>query len=100
MTENKARKRAIRARMAKTGERYTAARRHIVKPNDLPTPLADLGRSDDAVRRGTGKGWNEWLRILDSWGATEHPHREIARYLSEEQGVGGWWAQSVTVGYE
>jgi hypothetical protein len=29
VTEDKARKRAIRARMSKTGERYTAARRHV-----------------------------------------------------------------------
>ena len=29
MTTDKARKRAVRTRMAKTGERYAAARRHV-----------------------------------------------------------------------
>ena len=27
-------------------------------------------------------------------------HGDIAKYLYEEQGVPGWWAQTVTVGYE
>jgi hypothetical protein len=27
-------------------------------------------------------------------------HGEIAEYLNEEHGVPGWWAQTVTVGYE
>ena len=99
MTEDKARKRAIRRRMAKTGERYTAARRHVVKPS-TPPRVADPGMSEDAVRRGTGRGWDEWLGILDAWGAAGRSHRDIARYLREEHGVPGWWAQSVTVGFE
>lgn len=97
MTEKKAQKRAIRTRMAKTGERYAAARQHVVGPGET---AADPPFSEDAVRRGTGKGWREWIRILDAWGARERSHRDIARYLVEEHDVGGWWAQSVTVGYE
>jgi uncharacterized protein YndB with AHSA1/START domain len=30
----------------------------------------------------------------------ERPHPEIARWLNEEHGVPGWWAQGVTVAYE
>ncbi len=56
--------------------------------------------SDEAIRRGTGRAWDEWLALLDGWGATERMHPEIARHLVEEHGLGGWWAQSVTVGYE
>jgi hypothetical protein len=97
MTEDKARKRSIRKRMAKTGERYTAARRHLTPTQE---PLADLPVSDASVRRGTGKGWDEWFRILDEWGATSHDHTKIARHVNTELGVDGWWAQSVTVGYE
>jgi hypothetical protein len=47
-----------------------------------------------------GKGWSEWFRILDAWGSTKRSHWEIARYLRSRDGVGGWWAQTVTVGYE
>jgi hypothetical protein len=102
MTEDKARKRSIRKRMAKTGESYTAARRHVVKPKEKPSPRAstDLGKSDEAIKRGSGRTWDEWFAILDSWGAKERTHTEIARYLIEEYDVPGWWAQTVTVGYE
>jgi hypothetical protein len=56
--------------------------------------------SDDAIQRGSGKTWTEWRAILDAWGAVNKPHDEIARYLAEDHGVDGWWAQGVTVGYE
>jgi uncharacterized protein YndB with AHSA1/START domain len=99
MTKDKAQKRATRARMVKTGERYTAARRHVVKPNE-DLRADDLGHTDAAVRKNTGKGWREWLSILDRSGARERKHGDIVRHLLEEHGVPGWWAQSITVGYE
>lgn len=89
MTEDNARKRSIRTRMAKTGESYTAARRHVVKSKEgPPTRLSvDLGKSDETIRRGSGKSWDEWFAILDAWGAEEHTHTEIARHLHEEHEV-------------
>ena len=56
--------------------------------------------SDAAVHAKTGKTWREWFAILDAAGAKEMSHKEIARYLSEAQGVGPWWCQMVTVTYE
>ena len=56
--------------------------------------------SDAAIQKSTGKTWDEWFPILDAWGARERTHTEIARYVSEEHGVPGWWSQSVTVAYE
>jgi uncharacterized protein YndB with AHSA1/START domain len=106
MTTDKARKRAVRSRMQKTGERYAAARRHVVRDGDqpalppLPPRLADPGVSEAAITKGTGQGWDHWFRVLDDWGATSRSHTEIARYVNGEHGVDGWWAQSVTVGYE
>jgi len=102
MTEDKARKTAIRARMAKTGESYTAARRHVVKAKEKlgQRQDVDLGKSDETIKRGSGKSWDDWFAILDAWGATKRSHTEIARYVSEKHGVSGWWAQTVTVGYE
>jgi hypothetical protein len=99
MTRDKAQKRATRARMVKTGERYTAARRHVVKPKEELDPEV-LGQSDANVRGNTGKGWREWLSTLDAWGATERKHGDIVGHLLEEYGVPGWWAQSITTGYE
>jgi uncharacterized protein YndB with AHSA1/START domain len=100
MTEQKARKRQVRTRMAKTGERYTAAHRNVTKPEALPPRIAEPPFSEAAVRKATGKGWDDWFRILDRWGGTDHTHTEIARHVRTDLGVDGWWAQSVTVGYE
>ena len=109
MTTEKARKRAVRTRMAKTGERYAAARRHIVAddqpatpptPPALPPPVADPGMTEAAITTGTGAGWDHWFRLLDGWGGVERSHTDIARFVRDEQGVSGWWAQAVTVGYE
>lgn len=65
-----------------------------------PTTSSTPSMSDEAIRNGSGKKWSEWREILDSWGGPEKPHNEIAAYLVDERGVDGWWAQSVTVGYE
>lgn len=58
------------------------------------------GMSDAAVRGRTGKTWPEWFAILNKAGAPKMSHKEIAAYLHEKQGIPGWWAQMVTVGYE
>jgi uncharacterized protein YndB with AHSA1/START domain len=58
------------------------------------------GISAEAVQAKTGKGWAEWIAILDKAGARTMAHKDIARYLSKEQGVPDWWGQMVTVGYE
>jgi hypothetical protein len=103
MTRQKSLKREVRARMVKTGERYTAARRHVVQhnPESPPPALAPhMPVAEATLRQATGHGWNEWLSVLDEWGATTRTHSETARWLMEDQGVDGWWAQSVTVGYE
>lgn len=105
MTTDKARKRAVRSRMHKTGERYAAARRHVVgdagaPPAPLPPRVAEPKMSDATITKGTGRDWDEWFRLLDAWDATTKGHPAIARYLHDEHGVDGWWAQSVTVGYE
>ena len=101
MTERKSFKRRVRARMEKTGERYTAARRQVATRAAQPADAEPTGTvSGEAIVRATGKSWDDWFAALDAWDATERSHREIARHLREAHGVPGWWAQSVTVGYE
>ncbi len=56
--------------------------------------------SSEKLVEATGKDWDEWLDLLDNAGAMRRTHTEIARWLTDEQGVPGWWAQSITVGYE
>jgi hypothetical protein len=106
MTEDRSFKRRVRERMSKTGESYATARSHVAEKRDrnraARTRLAasDERVSDAAIQKSTGKTWDEWFPILDAWGAREKTHTEIARYVSEEHGVPGWWSQSVTVAYE
>ena len=103
MTKQKTFKRRVRERMAKTGESYTAARRMLIANGDRPAeapaefvpPVADA-----RVAEATGRGWDAWFAVLDEWGAVRRTHTEIARWLREEQGVDGWYSQSITLGFE
>ena len=60
--------------------------------------LAGVG--NEAVLKATGKGWDEWLRLLDRAGAKSMPHKDIAMLLTRKFHVSGWWSQMVAVGYE
>ncbi|MCA9610216.1 MAG: hypothetical protein KC619_31685 [Myxococcales bacterium] len=105
MPKHKDLKRLVRARMAKTGESYTAARAHITGDANRPAaPEASwpelAGMRDEAVADKTGRTWAEWVAVLDAVGATEMSHPEIAKHVKDELGVSAWWSQTVTVGYE
>jgi hypothetical protein len=52
---------------------------------DRPTPAQDRGY---------------WFGLLDEWGAPGRPYREIADWLTTEQGLSAWWAQKIIVEYE
>lgn len=113
MTTQKTLKRRIRSRAAKTGESYTAARSQVLRRasdsdrpveaeavEPAPDAVALAGMTDEALERGSGRRIADWLELLDAWGARDQPHPRIAAWLQEEHGIGGWWAQSVTVAYE
>jgi len=103
MTKQRSFKRLVRTRMAKTGESFTAARASLLAAAE---PKAGRGRvlatSDEAIRGRTGRGWEEWFDLLDEWGAPERSHREIARFIAEQQGIEplAWNAQAVASSYE
>lgn len=103
MTRQRSFKRLVRARMAKTGESYTTARTMILaasQPSDAEAPA--LVASDDTIRARTGRGWEEWFGLLDSWSATELSHRQISRKVAAELGTDplAWNAQAITASYE
>jgi hypothetical protein len=119
MPKQKDLKRLTRARMQKTGESYTAARatllakkarrsarREDVSPAPAPPPAAApdyaalAGMSDATVEAKTGCTWERWVAALDYQGAAEWSHGEIAAHVHEKYEIPGWWAQTVTVGYE
>ncbi|MFC4021578.1 DUF4287 domain-containing protein [Micromonospora sp. GCM10011542] len=116
MTNQRSFKARVRARMGKTGESYTTARRHLLAratsettapPAQAATTVASTGAAeqteriaDELLRARTGRGWADWFALLDAWDATSRTHTEIARWLAGEHSVPGWWAQTITVGYE
>jgi hypothetical protein len=58
------------------------------------------GISSEAVKEATGKGWDEWLNILDLIEANKMKHADIAAWIFSKRLANGWWSQMVTVGYE
>jgi uncharacterized protein YndB with AHSA1/START domain len=101
MTTQKSFKRLVRARMEKTGQSYTAARASLLaaaEPKATAGPA--LSMSEEAIRRRTGRGWEEWFDLLDAWGAADRTHTEIARWVASEHAIKGWDAQAVTVSFE
>ena len=116
MTRARALKQVIRARAAKTGERYTTARRHVLKslePSSLhsarPQPPSARGATAVSTKGGlsdakalekTGHGLDHWFEVLDRFGALEKGHTAAARHLYESHDVDGWYAQGITVAYE
>jgi uncharacterized protein YndB with AHSA1/START domain len=103
LTRQKSFKRLVRSRMHKTGESYTAARASLLAAEEpKATEEPALATTDERIRRRTGRGWEEWFDLLDEWGAADRAHREIARWVAEQQGVEplAWGAQAVTLSYE
>ena len=56
--------------------------------------------STDQPRPTTGHDRAFWFAELDAWGAAGRPYREIADWLTGEQGLSAWWAQKLIVEYE
>jgi hypothetical protein len=115
MTRARALKQIIRDRAAKTGERYTTARRQVLKaldrpsiaivPKPKPAPPVTVvstkgGMSDAKAREKTGHGIDHWFEVLDRFGAVEKGHTAAANHLYEAHKVDGWYAQGITVAYE
>src|SRR5688572_18740818 len=115
MTEAKKLKQAIRARSAKTGESYTAARLQVLRtrrkrmlpptPATAPPPARAVaatrsGLSEKAVVARTGHGFDHWFAVLDAFGAAAKGHTAAARHLADDHGVPGWHSQGITVAYE
>ena len=115
MTRARALKHVIRARAAKTGERYTTARRHVLKELSNSKPIALVpkpatksaaaistkgGLSDAKSIEKTGHGLAYWFDVLDTFGAIAKGHTKAAAHLYSDHGVPGWYCQGITVAYE
>jgi hypothetical protein len=95
-------KRRVRARMSKTGERYAAARRVVLaeRAGARRTWAAEPEIGDTKLKEVTGKGWDAWCDLIDGWPEHDRGHSAVASWVQAEFGIDGWWAQTVTVGWE
>lgn len=113
MTRARTLKQIIRDRAAKTGERYTTARRHVLARQSTPArkhlstsapersaPAAKGVLSDARITEKTGRPLAYWFDVLDRFGAVEKGHTKAARHLHADHHVPGWYAQGITVTYE
>jgi hypothetical protein len=55
---------------------------------------------DETVVPKTGKNWEEWYSVLDSWGAQQQPYTLTTRHLRETHGVSTFWATNITSRYQ
>jgi hypothetical protein len=116
MTRARALKQVIRARAAKTGERYTTARRHILRELNQPAaggsedpPLrapkipavaqAKGGLSDARTIEKTGHDLAYWFDVMDRFGV-DKGHTALTKHLYENYEVPGWYCQGIVVAYE
>jgi hypothetical protein len=104
MTKQRSFKRLVRVRMEKTGESYAAARAQLLEASAEPESAEEppLATSDEEIVRRTGRGWEAWFDLLDDWGAADKTHREMARWVAEQQGTVplAWNVQAVVGSYE
>lgn len=119
MTRARALKHVIRERAARTGERYTTARRHVLsavaprptapaphsEPATAPAPKPTTAPTKGTVSEAksiekTGHGLEHWFAVLDRFGAVEKGHTAAARHLYADHHVPGWYSQGITVAYE
>lgn len=117
MTRERALKQTIRARAAKTGERYTTARRHILRELNQPTAgrsqeppstvkkmpavaHAKGGLSDAKTIEKTGHDLAHWFGVLDRFGGAGKDHTALTEYLYAKYQVPGWYCQGIVVAYE
>ena len=56
--------------------------------------------SDEALKKKTGRDWQEWFANLDQAGATKLSHKQIVAMVQGQLTLTSWWGQMIAVGYE
>ena len=118
MTRARALKEVIRARASKTGERYTTARRHILRELNQPAagaakdaPLKEKkpipvsaqtkgGLSNAKTIEKTGHDLEHWFDVMDRFGGMDKNHTALTAHLYEKYKLPGWYCQGIVVAYE
>lgn len=90
--------------MGPSARRYRQLRSQLSAQESADSEAQDLTArpdvSEERVREHTGRGWQEWVDLIDAGPGRKATHAAIAEWVDQEHRVGGWWAQGITVGYE
>ena len=102
MTRQESFKRRVRTRMERTGERYGAARRVLIQQAEHRGRAwaSEPDMAEAKLVEATGRGWDAWCDLVDAWPGHADGHGAVAAWLQDEHDVPGWWAQTITVGWE
>lgn len=66
-----------------------------------PVKIEKVGRvSAQSVFKGTGKNWDQWVKILDGVSARSWTHKELVAFVAKKYKLSPWWQQGVASGYE
>lgn len=58
-----------------------------------------MATSNAAVKKATGKSWEQWFALLDEAGATKLDHKKMAAWIHKHC-PSGWWSQMIAVTYQ
>lgn len=106
MTSNESFRKRVRARMARTGVRYVAARRALIDQASRDEAAGSSGWvsqpevTDEAVTAATGRGWDDWVAVVEADPVADAGHTAVAAWLRDQHDLDPWWSQTVTGGWE
>ena len=56
--------------------------------------------SDGAIKKATGKSWDEWYAALDKFGGVAKGRKALNEFLFKANKVDPWWTSTIVVEYE
>lgn len=56
--------------------------------------------SEESCLAATGKSYEAWFQILDTFDLRANGHTKSAHHLRDAHGVPYWWCQQITIAYE
>ncbi len=64
------------------------------------TYVAANEMSAEAIRKATGKSWDDWYGLMDKFGGAAKGRKALGEFLLKKHGVDAWWTTTLIVEYE
>lgn len=57
--------------------------------------------SGDDIKKATGKGWEEWVNLLDEVGASKMDHKQVEQMIFDKGYCeNSWWCQQIATNWQ